>query len=127
MTARNTKTRVALKIISATLQLLFNIIIYVVIIMALFKFGTMAYNFTYQIFGEVSVSESPGKDITLQIKKGESSQTIAHKLELSNVIVDEYSFLVKLKLSKTVIMPGEYVLNNSMDYNEIIDIISSKQ
>ena len=49
---------------------------------------------------------------------------IAGKLELNRVIVDKYSFYFKVKLQNKVIMPGTYIINSSMTYDEILDIIT---
>ena len=67
----------------------------------------------------------PGYQVEVQILKGESTMSIASKLEVSNVIQNKYSFYVKTKLKKYDIMPGTFVLNTSMDYDEILDVITN--
>jgi UPF0755 protein len=49
---------------------------------------------------------------------------VASKLEVNKVIVNKYSFYVKAKLKKYVIMPGIYTVNTSMTYDEIFSIIT---
>jgi UPF0755 protein len=83
-----------------------------------------AYNFTYQLYGPVTVDNEPGRTVPIKINKGESTMDIASKLELNRVIVDKYSFYLKVKLQNKVIMPGTYRVNSSMTYDEILDIIT---
>jgi hypothetical protein len=65
-----------------------------------------------------------GRNIPLQIKKGESTMDIASKLEVNRLIKSKYSFYLKTKLQKFVIMPGTYELRSDMTYNEILAIIT---
>ncbi len=125
MAAKLTTSRVALKVISTILKILLNVLFYSIVIILLIKVSGMAHDFGYQVFGKVTASESPGRDTTIQIKKGESTMNIAGKLELYGVIVNKYSFFLKAKLKKYNLMPGTYELNTSMTYDEIFDILTT--
>ncbi len=125
MAAKSTTSRVALKVISTILKILLNVLFYSIVIILLIKVSGMAHDFGYQVFGKVTASESPGRDTTIQIKKGESTMNIAGKLELYGVIVNKYSFFLKAKLKKYNLMPGTYELNTSMTYDEIFDILTT--
>lgn len=127
MAAKSTTSRVALKVISTILKILLNLLFYSIIIILLIKISGMAHDFGYQVFGKVTASESPGRDTTIQIKKGESTMNIANKLELYGVIVNKYSFFLKAKLKTHSLMPGTYELNTSMTYDEIFDILTTPQ
>lgn len=124
MTSKPTASQLVLKITSFILRLLLNIIFYVVVIMLIATLSKEAYNFCYQIFGQVTESAAPGRDVDIQIRKGESTMHVASKLELNKVIVNKYSFFIKAKLKKYNIMPGEFTLNTSMTYDEIFAIIT---
>lgn len=125
MAAKSTTSRVALKVISTILKILLNVLFYSIVIILLIKISGMAHDFGYQVFGKVTASESPGRDTTIQIKKGESTMNIAGKLELYGVIVNKYSFFLKAKLKKHNLMPGTYELNTSMTYDEIFDVLTT--
>ena len=43
----------------------------------------------------------------------------------NRVVALKYSFLLKTKLKEYNIMPGTYILNTSMDYNDILEIITN--
>lgn len=113
-----------LKILSFIIRLLLNIIFYIAVIYLIARISQLTYNFTYQIFGQVTMEEAPGRDVTIQIKKGESTMNVASKLERNKVIVNKYSFYLKAKLKKYVIMPGTYTVNTSLTYDEIFTAIT---
>ena len=112
------------------------ILFYFGVVYGIKKLANYSYDFSYQIFGDVAVEAPPGRDVKVTIMKGESTMNIASKLKDAKVIVDKYSFFIKLKLmelgkkdddpetSGFDVMPGTYILNTSMSYNEVLDIIT---
>ena len=117
----------------ARLLLNFSIIVLTIGIAAIFytavaygikKLAAYSYDFTYQIFGDVAVEAPPGRDVKVTIMKGETSMNIASKLEDAKVIVNKYSFYVKLKLKEYDIMPGTFMLNTSMSYDDVLETIT---
>ncbi|NLK03874.1 MAG: endolytic transglycosylase MltG, partial [Clostridiales bacterium] len=124
MGSSSTSLRITLKISSLIFRLLLNLTFIILIVLFVVNGSKKAFNFTYQLYGPVTVDQEPGRDIPIRINKGESSMDIAGKLELNRVIVDKYSFYFKVKLQNKVIMPGTYIINSSMTYDEILDIIT---
>ena len=122
--AKSDSTKVALKVTSAVLRVFLNILFYVAIIFVLVEAVKITYNFSYQLFGSVSVEAEPGIDVEFQIAKGESTMDVARKLEAGNLIVNKYSFYLKTKFKEYNIYPGTFILNTSMDYDEILDVIT---
>jgi Predicted periplasmic solute-binding protein len=125
-----TRTKVILNIAKYLLQLFLNIIFYVLVIMATIELSKSVYVFSYQIFGNVAVQEKPGQDITVHIKKGESTMSISRKLETQKIIVNKYSFFIRAKLtlsSEKPILPGTYTLNTSMNYDKILETITGQK
>lgn len=124
MSSSSTSIKLTLKISSFILRLLLNIVFIILVVMVVIYGSRTAFNFTYQLYGPVSLDEEPGRTIPIRINKGESSMDIASKLELNRVIVDKYSFYFKTKLQSKIIMPGTYRVNSSMTYDEILDVIT---
>lgn len=124
MTLRNARTRVVLNITSFVLHVFLNILFYVIVIFAITKLSTIAYDFTYQVFGNESLEQAPGRDIYIQIKQGESTMNVASKLEINRVIENKYSFYFKAKLKKQNLMPGTYLVKSSMSYEQILTTIT---
>lgn len=123
---KSTSGKLALRFTSAIIRFILNIIFYTLVVFLVVRGGTYVYHFSYQVFGSVSKEPEPGTDVTVQIFRGETTMNIASKLETGLLIVDKYSFYVKTKLKDYNIMPGTYVLNTSMDYNEILDVITDQ-
>lgn len=121
---KSTSGKIALRFTSAIIRFILNVIFYILVVTLVVKGAVYVYHFSYQVFGSVAKEAEPGTDVTVQIYRGETTMNIAAKLETSLVIVDKYSFLLKTKLKKYDIMPGTYVLNTSMDYNEILAVIT---
>ena len=124
MAIKSTSIKLTLKITSFILHLLLNIVFYVLVILLIINISKWAFDFTYSLYGPVTVDEAPGREIIFQIKKGESTMDIASKLQLNRAIKDKYSFYAKVKFQNVMIMPGTYVINTSMTYDEIINVIS---
>lgn len=124
MKAKSTGAKVVLTVTKMILHTILNIIFYALVIFLVMKCSTAAFDFAYQIFGDVSVEEEPGRDIKVTIKKGDSTMKIADKLERKRVIANKYSFYIRAKITKKIILPGTFVLNNSMNYEQLLDILT---
>ncbi|NLL72282.1 MAG: endolytic transglycosylase MltG [Clostridiales bacterium] len=124
MASSSTSVKVTLKISSFILRLLLNIAFILAVVLVVVYGSRKAFNFTYQLYGPVTVDREPGRDVFVKINKGESSMDVAKKLELYRVIVDKNSFYFKTKLQDKVIMPGTYKVNSSMTYTQVLDIIT---
>lgn len=126
MATKSQVSKMILGITSFVLHVLLNIVFYIIVVMLITKYSGVAYDFAYELFGNVTMaSEDEGKDVVIKIKDGESSMSVASKLELNRVIVDKYSFYLKAKLLKKNIQQGTYTVNTSMNYDEILDIITN--
>ena len=135
-TGRSSGVRVLLRMSGGFLQLCLNIFIYAVIIFFVIKGIHKCYDMAYRIFGDVQVEEDPGRDVKITIYKGETTMDIANKLETNMLIPDKYSFFLKVQIGnfgsddnkkKYEIMGGTYVLNTSMNYDEILEMITDSK
>ena len=117
--------KLTLKVTSFIARLLLNIIFYILVVILIFNFSKTAFDFTYQLYGPVTVDrQGEGRQVSFQIAKGESTMDIAGKLEHNRVITNQYSFYLMIKLENSVIMPGTYELSTDMTYKEIIAVIT---
>lgn len=121
---RNTKTM--LNVVKTILSIVLTVIFYLLIVLTIYKLSSVTYDFMYQVFGEVSVQEAPGTDVEFTISEGESTMSVAKRLEYAKLVVNQYSFLIRTKLDTSGggIMPGTYELNTSMSYGEILSVIT---
>ena len=127
MESRSQTSKLILGISSFIIHVLLNILFYVIVVMLIAKYSGVAYDFAYEVFGEVAAAEAGEtvKDVTITINKGESTMSIASKLEMNRVIDNKYSFYLRAKLFQSNIKTGKYVVNASMTYGEILDVISN--
>ena len=127
MRAVSKDTKRKMKHLGGIIQIILNVLFYVVAIIIIMRFSAAAYELSYQIFGNVTVAEAPGVDKDIVIEQGDSTLRIATMLEERGVIVNRYSFLIRAKISisdRHPIIPGSYVLNTSMSYETIIEVIT---
>ncbi len=123
-------TRTVLDMTSATLRLFLNIVIYTVLIILLFKFAWKAYSFSFRIFGSDPMEDrevTEGKDIKIVVEEGDSALKVGAKLTLNKAIHDKYSFYVRARLMKAEFYPGEFIVNTTMDYDEMFAVFKKGQ
>ena len=125
MAGKNQGTKVVLTLTSTILHLMLTILFYIVVVIFVVKGSRLAYQYSYQVFGSVSVSEGAGKDYGLKISEGESTMNVSTKLEQNGIIVNRFTFYIRAKLTKQNILPGTYTVNSSMDYDDIFKVIAS--
>ncbi|MBO5199020.1 MAG: endolytic transglycosylase MltG [Lachnospiraceae bacterium] len=124
MAKQSATSKAVLNVLSTFIRLVLNLIFYGVVAILLIKAGQYAYTFTYDVFGANTMSEAPGRQVEVKILKGESTMSVAEKLERNKLINDKNAFYMKAKLLGTNIMPGTFVLSDAMTYEEILDTIS---
>lgn len=128
MRVRKKTGRLLFDIVSTILYILFNIIFYIIVFFIIVKASKYAYDFSYQVFGRASVTTGkPAHEVSIEIKKGDSTMALANVLEKKNIILNKYSFYFRAKLSKSNIQPGKYKLHSSMAYDEIFEVITKKE
>ena len=114
------------KLFLGTFGIALNVVIYAVIILFAIRVVTYSYNFSYEVFGNVSMSEEAAKTVPVQIPEGASTDEVASQLRKKGLINDERAFIVHTALTKYSgrIMPGSYELSPSMTMNEILSVIT---
>lgn len=116
---------------NAAYSVLFRItklLVAVIIIMLIYIASLKSYDFGYRIFSERPVSMAPGMDITVEIKSGMNTDAISDLLEEKGVIRDALIFKIQNRFSHYYgeFQAGTYTLNNSMDNEEIMAILSGE-
>lgn len=105
-------------------RLLVYVIVYTMLLWIIVWGCRKAYTFCYEVFGSVAVQEEPGQEIAFQVEAADTIESVSIELEEQGLIVNRYSFQARVRLlndSKSVLQPGIYMLNTSMDYQEILD------
>ena len=106
-------------------RLIIDVLFYILIAFLIVRVSLYAKDFCYQLFGNVTMADyEHGEEKEIFIEAGDSTRDIAKRLEREGLIVNDLSFYVKVKINKYNIIPGTYKLRTSMNYNEILDVIS---
>ncbi len=126
MAKRSVKTKVALRVTHGILHVLLNAVFYCIAVFIILKACGVAYDFSYQLFGDVRIDETNPIERQLVIEKDESTMSVASKLELYKIIENKYSFYVRAKLTDENILPGVYVVRSDMNYDMIFDVITNE-
>ena len=107
-------------------RVVIHVVVYAAVVIGTIVIANKAYDFTYQIYGAVPVSAKSTETKKIEIKPGENGLQIADKLYREDLIVNKYSFFIRLKLSQRMVQPQKYELSNNMTYIEILDKICMK-
>lgn len=97
----------------------------VLIVAALVAFG--AYK-AFQFYSEIDGSNELGEEQTVTIEQGSSVGTIATQLKEAGIIQYDWLFKEYVKYSGKAsgIQYGDFTLRSGMDYNDIIQVISTE-
>ena len=101
-----------------------NMILTFIVLFGTYKLCSLSYNSCYEIFGTVTPQNEPGQNKLFEVMDDDSMSDVSERLQENGLIVNKYTFMVRTKLmdpEKTVLRPGKYMLNTSMDYEEIIN------
>ena len=106
-----------------------KIVVLILIVMVIYRLGSMAYTYGERIFGEPAMAEAPGTDIVITVEETDSVQDVAEKLEQAGLIRDAGLFVIQEKLVgiKSGLQPGTYTLNTSQTPEEMIETMSASQ
>jgi UPF0755 protein len=106
----------------------FKIVLAVIIIMMVYKWSLLAYEYGTRVFNEPPMSAGEGRVITVVIEEGATAMEIGHILEKKGLIRDARLFRVQEMLSayKDKLQSGTFELKTSMTTDEIMRIIASE-
>lgn len=109
-------------LLSFSLRILFLIVLLYMILQGV----KLAYRYGHGLMYEHAMEKEPGREVSLEIKEGESSSDVAAQLEKLGLIDNKESFMLKAKLYHASLLPGTYSLNTSMTQVDILDFISEE-
>lgn len=115
------------KVVVSTVITILKVVIFVVIVMCVYKLASVAYNYGYRVFTEAPVDVAPGKDVQIAIGNDDSAKDIGKKLEEAGLVEDRTIFYLQNITSKYKgdLLPGVYVLNTSMTAEQMMEIIAA--
>lgn len=114
--------------IGGTAQLIIKLVAFAFIIMYIFRFSAMAYDYGYRVFTEEPMSLGEGRTISIYIENDQSVMDVGDMLQEKGLIRDARLFFVQELLSEHHgnIQPGIYDLSTSMTPEEMLAVIAQK-
>ena len=106
----------------------FKIIAAVLIVMFVYKYAFLAYDYGYRLFGEKPITSGEGRTVTVTIPEGADAQKVGEILETKGLIRDSQLFVLQELLSDYhgEVLPGEFELNTSMTAEEMLAVLSTE-
>lgn len=119
----------AKQLLGAISAMIVRIAVAAVIIVVVFKLAISAYDFGYQIFADVPVSEGEGRTVNVVVSEGQSIKELAKILEQKGLIKDAKVFYIQEQLSdyKDMLKPGTYELSTAMNSEQMLEILCDVQ
>lgn len=119
------KSKIALNVVGSVLS--FSIMVLIVIVVL--RTGKTAYDMGYRIFTEPAMEETPGQDMTVQIKEGMSSLELGNLLEEKKLVDSGLLFMIQLFVLDydDKLKPGTYTLNTSQTAKEMMQVMAEEE
>ncbi len=113
------------QIVGTIVGTVMKVVIAALVLMFLYRYSIMAYDYGYRIFGEEPVDAEPGREVTVTVTESDSAEDIGALLEQKGLIRDAKLFVIQEKLSgsNTGIAAGSYELNTAMTVEEMLEIM----
>lgn len=113
------------QIVGTIVGTVMKVVIAALVLMFLYRYSIMAYDYGYRIFGEEPMDAEPGREVTVTVTESDSTEDIGALLEQKGLIRDAKLFVIQEKLSgsKTGIAAGSYELNTAMTVEEMLEIM----
>ena len=114
------------EVVISVFSTVFKIVLAIIIVMLVYKWSLLAYDYGQRVFNEPPMSAGSGRTVTIIINEGDSAKQIGDKLEKNGLIRDAMLFRIQEMLSayKDEMQPGTYELNTSMTTEEMMEIMA---
>ena len=114
------------QIVGTAVELIVKVVIFVFIIMFVYRTAVAAYDYGYRVFAEEPVSQGEGRTLSVYVEDTASVRDIGDMLQEKGLIRDGRLFWIQEMLSENhgKIKPGIYDLNTSMTSQEMIAVMA---
>jgi len=115
------------QIIGAVVGTVVKVVVAAIVLMFVYRYSIMAYDYGYRIFGEEPIDQEPGRDVEVVVTEQASPKDIGQLLEEKGLIRDAKLFVIQEKLSgpEGGIPAGSYTLNTAMTIEEMLEIMGT--
>lgn len=116
------------EIVGSVFGMAFKIIAAVLIVMFVYKYAFVAYDYGYRLFGEQPITSGEGRTVTVTIPEDADAKKVGEILETKGLIRDSQLFVLQELLSDYhgKILTGDFELNTSMTAEEMLSVLSTE-
>ncbi len=102
-----------------------KVAVFVLVVLGIVYLGQMTYHYSYAVFCDAPVEDTPGKSVWLQLEEDASAKNLAKALEQKGLVEDAKIFYLQMKISscENTVKAGTYELNTSMAPSEMFEIL----
>lgn len=117
------------EIIGSIFSVTIKIVLGILVVMFIYKYALLAYNYGYRVFTEPPIATGAGREITVTIGEDTSVLDIGDMLETKGLIRDGKLFFLQELASENhgKIKPGKYNLNTNMTASEMVAIMAQAE
>ena len=115
------RTREINRITTAIITISIKLMVLALLILLLYEAVVRGFAFGHEIFYAEAAEAAPGREITVEIKEGETAKEAAGKLKKKGLITNDFAFWFQsIFYDYQDIYPGIYTLHTSMTSKEIV-------
>lgn len=109
-------------------ELCIHVLIYAFVIFFVYRAAVLAYDYSYNVFGDPIVSKYDTQTQSVVVEDGDSAAQVADKLKDAGLIKYESAFVIRVRLEEMgdKIMPGTFELSPSMSVEEILHKLTTE-
>ncbi|WWR15569.1 endolytic transglycosylase MltG [Lachnospiraceae bacterium JLR.KK008] len=117
------------QIVGAVVGTVTKVVVAAVVLMFIYRYSIMAYDYGYRIFGEEAMEAEPGRTISVEIAESDSVEDIGQMLEQKGLIRDAKLFVIQEKLSglENGLGIGTFELNTAMTVDEMLEVMAAPE
>lgn len=128
MQERNQETKVIFHLLYFVLVFFARALACLLLFVLVIRGCSASYHFCYEIFGSVSVDTAPGTEKEFKVHQSDTMSQVAKRLSEKGLIAGRYTFYIRTELmnpNQVELRPGTYRLTTSMDYDAIINELTT--
>lgn len=116
------------RVVLGFFELCIHVLIYAAVIFLVYQGAMLAYDYSYNVFGDPVVSKYDTQTQTVVVEDGDSAAQVAKKLKEAGLIKYESAFVIRVRLEEVgdKIMPGTFELSPSMSIEEILHKLTTE-
>ena len=113
------------KLSKAALKVSVRLVIYTVLVVAIWFGVREAYRFGHDIFYDQAVDAKPGKEVVVTITEGMEAKDVAKVLYNKGLINNKLAYSLQAKFFNYSVKAGTYTLSTSQTIRQILQAINS--